>query len=129
MGIPVVVGNLPYYITSPIIDKVLSLRQLLSRAVFLVQKEVAGVFSSASPGTKDFGYLSVQTQLLSNVELLFPVPAAAFRPIPKVDSAVVRLTPRAELPVVGTCAFLKFASAAFHQKAEDVTEQPARFLR
>jgi len=111
----VVAGNLPYYITSPIIEKVLSMRALLSRAVFLVQKEVAERLA-ASPGSRDFGYLSVQTQLLSEVEVLFPVPAAAFRPPPKVDSAVVRLTPRAELPVAEPRAFLKFAAAAFHQK-------------
>ena len=111
----VVVGNLPYYITSPIIEKVLSLRPLLSHAVFLVQKEVAERLA-ASPGSRDFGYLSVQTQLLSEVEVLFPVPAAAFRPPPKVDSAVVRLTPRAELPVEHPRAFLKFVSAAFQHK-------------
>ena len=111
----VVAGNLPYYITSPIIEKVLSLRPLLSHAVFLVQKEVAERLA-ASPGTRDFGYLSVQTQLLSEVEVLFPVPAAAFRPVPKVDSAVVRLTPRAELPVAEPGAFLKFAAAAFRHK-------------
>jgi len=114
-GAVVVVGNLPYYITSPIIEKVLSLRPQLSRAVFLVQKEVAARLT-ALPGTRDFGYLSVQTQLLSEAQLLFPVPAAAFRPIPKVDSAVVRLTPRVKLPLQDPAAFLRFAAAAFRQK-------------
>ena len=111
----VVAGNLPYYITSPIIDKVLSLGSLLSHAVFLVQKEVAERLA-ASPGSRDFGYLSVQTQLLAEVEVLFPVPAAAFRPPPKVDSAVVQLTPRAQLAFAESREFLKFAAAAFHQK-------------
>jgi len=110
-----VVGNLPYYITSPIIQNVLALGPQLAQAVFLVQKEVAERLT-ASPGTRDYGYLSVQTQLLSKAELLFTVPAAAFRPPPKVDSAVVRLRPHAELPVADPAAFLKFASAAFHQK-------------
>ncbi|MGA2598069.1 MAG: 16S rRNA (adenine(1518)-N(6)/adenine(1519)-N(6))-dimethyltransferase RsmA [Bryobacteraceae bacterium] len=110
-----VVGNLPYYITSPIIQKVLALGPQLAHAVFLVQKEVAERLT-ASPGTRDYGYLSVQTQLLSKAELLFTVPAAAFRPPPKVDSALVRLTPRPELPVADPAAFLQFASAAFHQK-------------
>ena len=59
----VVAGNLPYYITSPILDKVLGLGDLLSRAVFLVQKEVADRLA-AKPGTRDYGYLSVQTQVL-----------------------------------------------------------------
>jgi 16S rRNA (adenine1518-N6/adenine1519-N6)-dimethyltransferase len=110
-----VVGNLPYYITSPIIQKVLTLGSQLAQAVFLVQKEVAERLT-ASPGSRDYGYLSVQTQLLSDAELLFTVPAAAFRPPPKVDSAVVRLRPRPELPVADPVAFLKFASAAFRQK-------------
>lgn len=111
----IVVGNLPYYITSPIIDKVLSMGGRLDRAVFLVQKEVAERLTAA-PGSRQYGYLSVQTQLLANVELLFPVAAAAFRPIPKVDSAVVRLTPRRALPEGDVHPFLKFASAAFRQK-------------
>ncbi len=110
-----VVGNLPYYITSPIIRKVLALGPQLGQAVFLVQKEVAERLT-ASPGTRDYGYLSVQTQLLSHAESLFTVPAAAFRPPPKVDSALVRLRPRAELSVADPEAFLKFASAAFRQK-------------
>jgi 16S rRNA (adenine1518-N6/adenine1519-N6)-dimethyltransferase len=110
-----VVGNLPYYITSPIIEKVLSLKPPVARAVFLVQKEVAERLT-ASPGSRDYGYLSVQTQLLSEAEMLFTVPADAFRPRPKVDSAVVRLTPRRELPVAEPKVFLKFASIAFRQK-------------
>jgi 16S rRNA (adenine1518-N6/adenine1519-N6)-dimethyltransferase len=89
-----VAGNVPYYITSPILEKTLRLGgQLggqLTRAVFLMQEEVAERLT-ARPGTRDYGFLSVQTQLLSAPELLFGVPAAAFRPPPKVDSAVVRL--------------------------------------
>jgi 16S rRNA (adenine1518-N6/adenine1519-N6)-dimethyltransferase len=115
LGPLVVTGNLPYYIASPIIEKVLSLGPLLARAVFLVQKEVAERLT-ASAGSRAWGYLSVQTQLLSKAELLFTVPAGAFRPPPKVESAVVRLTPRAELPDAEIKAFLQFASRAFHQK-------------
>lgn len=111
----VVAGNLPYYIASPIIEKVLSLGPLLERAVFLVQKEVAERLT-ASPGSRDYGYLSVQTQVLSQAELLFTVAASAFRPPPKVDSAVVRLNPRAALPMPEIRPFLQFASRAFHQK-------------
>jgi 16S rRNA (adenine1518-N6/adenine1519-N6)-dimethyltransferase len=110
-----VAGNLPYYITSPIVYRVLSLIPLLHRAVFLVQKEVAERLT-ATPGSRDYGYLTVQTQLLSVPELLFTVPAAAFHPPPKVDSAVVRLMPRTELPVPDPAAFLKFAGLCFRQK-------------
>lgn len=111
----VIAGNLPYYITSPIIEKTLLLPTPVQRAVFLVQKEVAQRLT-ASPGSRDYGYLSVQTQLLADAELLFEVPAAAFRPPPKVDSAVVRFKPRALLAPHEARRFLKFAGAAFHQK-------------
>jgi 16S rRNA (adenine1518-N6/adenine1519-N6)-dimethyltransferase len=110
-----VTGNLPYYITSPIIEKILLLDPPVERAVFLVQKEVAERLTSA-PGSRDYGYLSVQTQLLAAAEMVFTVPAAAFQPPPKVESALVRLTPRPVLPAPEARQFLKFASAAFHQK-------------
>jgi 16S rRNA (adenine1518-N6/adenine1519-N6)-dimethyltransferase len=114
-----VAGNLPYYITSPIIEKTLALGPLLSRAVFLVQKEVAQRLT-ANPGTRDYGFLSVQTQLLSKPDLILNVPAAAFRPPPKVDSAVVRLTPRNDFPAQDHKAFLKFVSRCFRQKRKKI---------
>ncbi len=110
-----VVGNLPYYITSPIVEKVLSLGALLQRAVFLVQKEVAERLTAA-PGSRDYGYLSVQTQLLAHAELLFAVPSTAFKPPPKVESAVVRLTPREVTGVDDVAGFLKFAGLCFRHK-------------
>jgi 16S rRNA (adenine1518-N6/adenine1519-N6)-dimethyltransferase len=115
---PVIAGNLPYYITSPILEKTFSLGKSWARAVFLVQAEVAARMT-ASPGTRDFGYLSVLVQTQSHADLLFPVSRAAFHPPPKVDSAVVRLTPRdgaAELGLTDVPAFLKFAQHCFRQK-------------
>lgn len=115
---PVIAGNLPYYITSPILDKVFSLGGHWERAVFLVQAEVAERIT-ASPGSRDFGYLSVLTQIHARAETLFPVSREAFRPPPKVDSAVVRLTPRdaaAELGITDVSGFLKFAKTCFRQK-------------
>ena len=114
-GPAVVVGNLPYYITSPIVGKVLALGPALLRAVFLVQKEVAERLTAA-PGSRDYGYLTVATQFFAEVEYLFTVPPAAFHPAPKVDSAVVRLTPRQELPATDAAAFLRFVSLAFQHK-------------
>jgi 16S rRNA (adenine1518-N6/adenine1519-N6)-dimethyltransferase len=114
----VVVGNLPYYITSPILEKVFSLGDAWTRAVFLVQAEVAARLA-AVPGTRDFGYLSVQTQLYSKPEILFPVSRTAFRPPPKVDGAAVVLEPRdaaADLGIADRAAFLRFASACFRHK-------------
>lgn len=114
-----VAGNLPYYITSPIIEKTLMLGAQLKRAVFLVQKEVAQRLT-AIPGTRDYGFLSVQTQLMSAAELVLSVPAAAFRPPPKVDSAVVQLTPRNDFPALDHGAFLEFVSRCFRQKRKKI---------
>jgi len=114
-----VTGNLPYYITSPILEKTLSLGSLLKRAVFLVQKEVAERLT-ASPGTREYGFLSVQSQLLSRPEFVFTVPASAFRPPPKVDSAVVSLVPKGEPLAADQKPFLKFASLCFRHKRKTI---------
>ncbi len=114
----VVAGNLPYYITSPILEKLFELGDKWTRAVFLMQAEVAERLA-AKPGTRDFGYLSVQTQLHSRPEILFPVSRTAFRPPPKVDSAAVLLEPRnaeVDLGIADRDAFLRFASACFRHK-------------
>ncbi len=120
-GTVTVVGNLPYYITSPILDKTLALGGQLNRAVFLVQKEVAERLTAA-PGSRDYGYLTVQTQLLSAPELLFTVPAGAFRPPPKVDSAVVLLTPKpeSEFPALDREKFLNFVGLCFRHKRKTI---------
>ena len=114
-----VAGNLPYYVTSPIIEKTLALGANLLQAIFLVQKEVAERLV-ARPGTRAYGFLSVQTQLLSTPELLFPVPADAFRPRPKVDSAVVRLIPKPDCPVPDRTRFLEFAGRCFRHKRKTI---------
>jgi len=119
-------GNLPYYITSPILEKTLALGDNLIQAVFLVQKEVAERLT-AQPGTRDYGFLSVQTQLLSDVELLFDVPADAFRPRPKVDSAVVRLIPKCDSPAPDPARFLQFASRCFRFKRKTIRNNLAAY--
>lgn len=111
----VVCGNIPYYITGPILRKTLALGRGLERAVFLVQREVADRLAAA-PGSRDYGYLSVAAQALCEVEKLFGVKAGAFRPPPKVDSAVVRLRPRAAPRVADYGAFLAFAELCFRHK-------------
>lgn len=87
-----VAGNLPYYITSPILRKLFSLGGLMRSAVLLMQREVAERLV-AKPGSRDFGYLSVLTQWHTEPEILFRVPPGAFHIPPKVESAVVRLRP------------------------------------
>jgi 16S rRNA (adenine1518-N6/adenine1519-N6)-dimethyltransferase len=114
-GPGVLAGNLPYYVATAIISKYLANPGLLTQAVFLIQKEVAERIT-AKPGTRDFGYLSVECQYLAKAEYLFSVPPGAFRPPPKVDSAVIRLTPRQEAQSDEARSFLEFASACFRQK-------------
>jgi 16S rRNA (adenine1518-N6/adenine1519-N6)-dimethyltransferase len=87
-----VAGNVPYYITTPIIFQALEPPRA-KRSLFLVQKEVADRMA-APPGSKTYGALSVNVQALARVETLFRVPPGAFQPPPRVDSAVVRLVPR-----------------------------------
>lgn len=90
----VLAGNVPYYITTPILFHALEPPRPRV-AVYLVQREVAERMAAA-PGSGTYGALSVNLQALSHVELVRHVPPGAFSPPPKVDSAVVRLTPRAD---------------------------------
>ena len=90
----VLVGNVPYYITTPILFHALE-HPRAERAVYLVQREVADRLS-ATPGSKEYGALTVNVAAVARAETLFRVPAGAFSPPPKVESAVVRITPLAE---------------------------------
>jgi 16S rRNA (adenine1518-N6/adenine1519-N6)-dimethyltransferase len=106
-------GNVPYYITTPILFHALQ-RPRPRRAVFLVQQEVATRLS-ASPGDREYGALSVNVQAVARVERLFRIPAGAFHPAPRVDSAVVRLEPRPDAAVAADDEedFRRFVQAAF----------------
>ncbi|ASC73886.1 Ribosomal RNA small subunit methyltransferase A [Halomicronema hongdechloris C2206] len=99
-----VVANIPYYITGPILERLLGTMAQpaphpYDSIVLLLQRDVAERLY-ASPGSKTFGALSVRVQYLAQCELICPVPPQAFQPPPKVDSAVVRLTPRPQPWVV-----------------------------
>ena len=89
----VLVGNVPYYITTPILFHALAPPRA-DRSVYLVQREVAQRLV-ARPGSKEYGALTVNVAAVARAELLFGVPAGAFAPPPKVESAVVRVTPSA----------------------------------
>jgi 16S rRNA (adenine1518-N6/adenine1519-N6)-dimethyltransferase len=114
-GPGILAGNLPYYAATAIISKYLAQPGGLHHAVFLIQKEVAERIT-AKPGTREFGYLSVECQYLATAEYLFTVPPGAFRPPPKVDSAVIRLSPRTEVNPDDVRPFLDFASSCFRYK-------------
>ena len=115
-----IVGNIPYYITSPLIDKALE-PPLPERVVFLVQAEVADRLA-ARPGSKTYGALSVGVQAVARVEKLFTIAPGAFRPPPKVRSALIRLTPLAE-PLIRQdeiAPFRKFVTAIFSKRRKQL---------
>ncbi|HYL86186.1 MAG TPA: 16S rRNA (adenine(1518)-N(6)/adenine(1519)-N(6))-dimethyltransferase RsmA [Candidatus Angelobacter sp.] len=85
-----VYGNLPYYITSPILHRLFTYAFLIDEMHFVMQTEVAQRLA-AQPGTRDYGYLSVATQLYTRPELVFEIPREAFNPPPEVTSALVTL--------------------------------------
>jgi 16S rRNA (adenine1518-N6/adenine1519-N6)-dimethyltransferase len=107
------VGNVPYYITTPIVFKALE-PPIPRRSVFLVQREVAERMA-AKADTEAYGALSVNVAAVADVENVMTVPAGAFQPPPKVESAVVRLTPRATslVSLESLPAFRAFVQAAF----------------
>ncbi|MDQ2777011.1 MAG: 16S rRNA (adenine(1518)-N(6)/adenine(1519)-N(6))-dimethyltransferase RsmA [Acidobacteriota bacterium] len=113
-GPAVVTGNLPYYITSPIIEKFLNLDSRFESAVFLMQWEVAERIL-AQPGTRDYGYLTVCVRLLCDVELVCKAPPSAFAPPPNVDSAGVKFVRRSG-PPVNLDSLRKLVSRSFAHK-------------
>jgi len=90
-----IVGNLPYNISTPLIFRLLAQHRHIQDMHFMLQHEVVARMAAA-PGQRTYGRLSVMLQALCRVEALFKVPPGAFRPVPRVDSAMVKLTP---LPV------------------------------
>jgi 16S rRNA (adenine1518-N6/adenine1519-N6)-dimethyltransferase len=114
-GDGILAGNLPYYVATSIISRYLRRPGGLRRGTFLIQEEVAARIT-ARPGTREYGYLSVECQFLGRPEYLFRVPPGAFQPPPKVHSAVIRISPRTREDGVDADAFLRFVSVCFRQK-------------
>jgi 16S rRNA (adenine1518-N6/adenine1519-N6)-dimethyltransferase len=135
-----VFGNLPYYITSPILHRLFSFRSVISGMALMVQIEVA-LRLTASPGTRDYGYLSVLAQMYSRPRIAIRVPAGAFAPPPQVDSALVTFemartalaaSPAAASgPASGPSAdaesgFLEFVKTCFGRKRKSVLNNLSR---
>ena len=112
-----VVGNLPYYITSPILLKLAASQASLQLAVLMVQREVADRVT-AQPGSRDYGMLSVSVQIFGPANALFTLPPHAFTPPPDVHSTVFRwrFAPRFQELGVPEEPFLRFVRQAFAQK-------------
>ncbi len=112
-----VVGNLPYGITSPILLKLATSHSALDRAVLMVQREVADRVT-AQPGSRDYGLLSVTVRMYGPAQRLFTLPPSAFSPPPEVHSTVFRwrFAPRFDELGVEEISFLRFVRTAFAQK-------------
>lgn len=112
-----VVANLPYYVTTPIIMKLLEERLPIRGIVVMLQKEVADRIS-AEPGTKDYGSLSIAIQYYTKPETVMIVPKTVFVPQPNVDSAVIRLTKREKpaVSVIDENFFFHVTRASFAQR-------------
>jgi 16S rRNA (adenine1518-N6/adenine1519-N6)-dimethyltransferase len=120
-----IAGNLPYYIASPILERITRLAPW--RAVLLVQNEVAERLV-AKAGSRAYGFLTIQVAARMQARLLFRVKPAAFHPPPKVDSAVVLLEPRTEpLAVDDIEGFLEFVGQCFRQKRKTLRNNLAEF--
>jgi 16S rRNA (adenine1518-N6/adenine1519-N6)-dimethyltransferase len=117
-----VFGNLPYYITSPILHHLFAHRGCIRAMGLLMQREVAERLT-AQPGNRDYGYLTVATQLYSHPQIEFVVPPGAFSPPPKVQSALVTLQMRPHFPdwtQEKSERFLDFAKRCFAQKRKSL---------
>lgn len=116
-----IVANLPYYIATPIIERLLSLKGHLCDLTLMLQKEVADRITTG-PGSRDYGYLSVLVQYYCGATKLFDVPPWAFTPAPKVQSAVIQLTMRevASVNVVDEEQFFALVRAAFAQRRKTI---------
>lgn len=112
-----VIGNLPYYISSPIMMHLFAHSMVIDRAVLMAQREVAERIV-APPGSRTYGLLSATTQMYARVEQLFTLPPEAFAPPPEVYSTVIRLTmhPRFEELAVEAEGFLRFLRQIFALK-------------
>src|ERR1700688_571311 len=111
-------GNLPYYITSPILHHFFAFADLIDEIHIVIQEEVADRLA-AKPQTKQYGYLSVVTQLYTRPEFVLRIPRSAFSPPPEVGSALVTLRlpgERAKLALRDEAAFLEFVKLCFSQK-------------
>ena len=116
-----VVANLPYYISTPILQRLIQARTCISEMTVMLQREVVERIG-ALPGGKEYGYLSVLVQLYCEVVPLFDVPPGAFRPAPKVTSSVVRLRTRATpaVAVRDEDFFLTLTQVIFSQRRKTI---------
>ena len=122
-----IVGNLPYNISTPILFHLLEVAEPVLDQHVMLQKEVVQRMA-AGPGGKDFGRLSVMLQWRYRIEALLDVPPAAFDPPPRVDSAVVRMTPLATPPLLDQALLRELVTSAFSQRRKLLRHSLGRWL-
>ncbi len=110
-----VVGNLPYYITTPIIKKIIDSELDIKNMLFMVQDEVADRFT-ASPKSKEYGSITLFLKYYYKVEKLFKVSKNSFNPVPKVESAIIKFTKREDKPNVDKEKYFKLINDSFKFK-------------
>ncbi|GFN36544.1 16S rRNA (adenine(1518)-N(6)/adenine(1519)-N(6))-dimethyltransferase RsmA [Tepidimicrobium xylanilyticum] len=114
-----VVANLPYYVTTPILAKLIEEDYNIESITVMIQKEVAQRIV-ASPGNKQYGSITVFMNFYTEPEILMNVPKTVFMPQPKVDSAVIRLKIRKELPQVDRNTFFQVVKLAFNKRRKTI---------
>ncbi len=116
------IGNLPYYITTPILNKLMALPGLFTSLTIMVQKEVAEKMMAA-PGAKNYGPLSINVQYFCEIEYIMDVPKEVFLPQPKVDSSVLTLHVRREKRVhpEDEALFFEVVKAGFSQRRKTLS--------
>ena len=122
-----VIGNLPYNISSPILFHLQDAVDLIEDQHFMLQKEVVDRMAAA-PGSKDYGRLSVMLQWRQEVESLIDVPPECFDPPPRVDSAVVRVVPKAVAPALDAALLGELVTVAFSQRRKVLRNTLGRWL-
>lgn len=110
-----IVGNLPYYITTPIIKYLINLELDIKEMIFMVQEEVADRFT-ALPNTKEYSSITLYLRYYFKGEKLFKVSKKCFNPVPKVESAVIKFSKREEIPDVNKEKYFKLITDSFRMK-------------
>lgn len=122
-----VLGNLPYYVTTPIIEYLIRGGSVIDSALIVIQKEVAGRLS-AVPGSKDYSSISCFAQYYTKPEYLYTIKRASFYPVPEVDSSLIRLSMRAEPPVKvkDEELFFRIIRGSFNQRRKSIINSLSR---
>ncbi len=119
---PVIAGNLPYVLTSKVLFALADLREVISGGVFMVQKEVAERLV-ATPGGRDFGILAVVLGSVFDVKIIRKVAPSVFWPKPEVESAIIRLTPKGEMPQAEFDRLASVVKTLFGQRRKKLRTQ------